>query len=168
LDAGARMAGISVDPVEANAGVVARLQLPFLLLSDPGGEGAIQPYDLWNAEERGGIAKPAVVVIDTAGEERFRTVSRDFADRLHEDDVVAAVRDLGLPPTTQEPPAPGTPDETRRVLTVEALPVYFRGARFAARAVSLRVPDARDEADALIAEVDRYGEAVRRLRSRTR
>jgi hypothetical protein len=167
LDAGARMVGVNVDPVEANAGVVARLDLPFPLLSDPGGEQAIQPYDLWNAEERGGIAKPAVVVVGPGGGERFRTVSRDFADRLHEDDVVAAVRELGLPPTTQEPPAAGAPDETRRVLPVEALPVYFRGARFAARAVALRVPDARDEADALIAEVDRYGETVRRLRSRT-
>ena len=166
LEAGARVAGISVDPVGANAGMVAKLRLPFPLLSDPGGERAIRPYDVWDPDDPRGIARPAVVLIGTDGEERFRVVSRDFADRIPEDDVVAAVKDLGLPPTTQEPPAPGTVEERPKAMTLDALPVYYRGARFASIAMARRVPAATAESERFVAEVDRYAEAVKRLRER--
>jgi hypothetical protein len=167
LEAGVRMAGVSVDPVAANAGMVAKLRLPFPMLSDPGGERAIHPYDLWDPEDPRGIARPAVILVDPEGEERFRFVSRDFADRMPEDDVIAAARALGLPPPSQEAPAPGEVEERPRAMTLDALPVYYRGARFAAIAMARRTPEAKAESEAFVAGVDRYTEAVKRLRDRS-
>jgi hypothetical protein len=40
---------------------------------------------------------------------------------------------------------------------------YFRGARFAANAMGSRFPEARDEATAFMAQVDRYIEAAQAL-----
>jgi hypothetical protein len=144
--------------------VVARLRLPFPLLSDPDGTRAIKPFGAWDESDPRGIARPAVSLVDSHGDERFRTDSRDFADRLPEDRALAAVRDLGLPPVTQAPPTPGTVEERPKAMTPERLPVYFRGAHFAAVALAARVPAAAAEAEALVAQVDRYRDAVLALR----
>lgn len=156
--------GVSVDDVGRNAAMVAKLRLPFPLLADPGGDGAIKPYGLWHAEEHGGVAHPAVVVVDPSGEETYRVVGRDFADRPPEDEVVDAVTRLGLAPTSQPAPAPGDPRPGERAMPLDALPAYFRGARFAAVAFSRRFPETRDEAERYVAEADRYSAAVRQLR----
>jgi hypothetical protein len=163
LDAGTRLVGISVDPPGANAGMVAKLRLPFPLLSDPGGTDAVKPYGVWDDDNPRGIARPAVSLVGPEGEERFRVESRDFADRQTEDAALAAARALGLPPTTQEPPAPGTPEPRPKAMTLEGLPLYFRGARFAAVAVAGRVPEAAGESQALVEQVDRYRDAVQQL-----
>ena len=42
---GALVAAISVDPLAANAAMVEKLRLPFPVLSDPGGEHVLQPYN---------------------------------------------------------------------------------------------------------------------------
>lgn len=66
------------------------------MLSDAGGTEVLQPLELWNAEERGGIALPALLGIDASGKELFRHISRDFADRVHDDDVLEKLESLGL------------------------------------------------------------------------
>ena len=53
------MVGISVDDAGRNAAMVEKLGLPFGLLSDPGGEGAIKPYGVW--DEGNPFARTAVV-----------------------------------------------------------------------------------------------------------
>ncbi len=144
--------------------MVEKLDLPFPLLSDPVGERAIKPYDVWNEGRH--IAKPAVVVITPEGQEAFRRVSGDFADRPAEDDILDVAHRLGLPPTTQEAPRPGRPEPGPRAMPLASLGPYYRGAKFAATALALRVPEVEEQARILIEEVDRYAEATRELRRR--
>lgn len=161
--AGARLVGISVDSVGANAAMVDKLGLPFPLLSDPDGSGAIKPYDAWHPEPS--IARPAVVFVDPDGRQVFRRVGTDFADRPTEADLLAVVEDRGLPPTTQEPPRPGDPRPGERAVDLGWLPAYLRGAKFAATALGMRVPQAGDQVEVLTAEYDRYLQAVRQRRA---
>jgi hypothetical protein len=55
-----------------------KLLLPFPILSDPEGI-AIGRFDVWDPRER--IARPSVIVLGGAGEERYRYVGEDYADR---------------------------------------------------------------------------------------
>jgi hypothetical protein len=152
--AGGRVAGISVDSPGRNAAMVEKLRLPFPLLADPGGEQAIQPYGVWH--EGYPYARPAVVIVAPGGGVAFRRVGEDFADRLDEDDIVAALAGLGLPPVTQDPPLPGHPAPGRRAVDVAGLPGYLRGGRFAVQALAARVPAARHEAEAMTKVYDRF------------
>jgi alkyl hydroperoxide reductase subunit AhpC len=156
------VAGISVDPPAQNAAMVAKLRLPFPLLSDPDGTAAIKPYDVWN--DQASIALPALVLVGPDGDDVWRQVSRDFADRATEEEVLARVQGQGWPAVSQEAPAPGDAQPGERAMPVEKLVPYFRGATFAAKALAGRVPDAKAEADALVAEYDRYQQAVKTLR----
>lgn len=142
--------------------MVDKLKLPFPMLSDPDGEGAIKPYDVWHAERE--IARPAIVVVDPGGEVAFRWVSRDFADRLPEDGLLEEVRALGLSPADQAAPTPGEPDPGPRAYRLDVLPTYFRGARFAATAFGMRYPEVKDDADAYVEETDRFTAAVEAIR----
>lgn len=162
LDAGARVVGISVDSTGQNAAMVNKLRLPFPLLSDPDGKRAIKPYGVWH--EEASIAKPAAVLLRPDGQTAFRYVGGDFADRPNDDDVIAHVRALDLPPTTQPPPRPGTLRPGPRAVDIGGLPAYYRGAKFAVTAVKGRVQEATAVADVLTAEYDRYLEAVIQLR----
>lgn len=156
--AGARLVGISVDPVNQNAAMVAKLGLPFPLLSDPGGQQAIVPYDLWHAEQQ--IARPATVLVAPGGQVAYRNVGSDFADRPSEQELVDRVERLRLPPTEQPPPQPGDPQPGPRAMDLAKLPAYLRGAKFAATALKMRVPAAAEQADRLTAEYDRYLQAL--------
>ncbi|HZD66209.1 MAG TPA: redoxin domain-containing protein, partial [Acidimicrobiales bacterium] len=159
-EAGARTVGISVDPPEANAAMVEKLSLPFPLLSDPDGTGAIKDTGVWH--EGKPFARPAVVVVDTDGSEVLRQVGEDFADRLAEEDLVAAVRDLGRSAVRQDPPTPGTPRPGKGAVPLAWLPPYFLGSRYAVVALSERVPEAQREAKAMIPEFDRFRHATQR------
>lgn len=150
--------GISVDAVGQNAAMVAKLGLPFPLLSDPDGAGAIKPFDVWHPEPA--IARPAAVLVGPDGFEAFRQVGSDFADRPTEEELLEAVRRLGLPATTQSPPRPGAPRPGSRAVDLGWLPAYLRGAKFAATALGMRVPQAAGQVEALTAEYDRYLHAV--------
>lgn len=68
--AGARMVGISVDPPERNAAMVAKLRLPYPLLTHPDGEGAIKPYGVWDDGQD--FARPAVVLVTLDESEALR------------------------------------------------------------------------------------------------
>ncbi len=157
--AGVRIVGISVDSVGQNAAMVDKIGLPFPLLSDPDGSTAIKPYDVWHQDAS--IARPALVLVASDSTVPLRWVGSDFADRPAELDVLTAVQELDLPATEQEPPAPGEPQPGKRAaVDLGWLPAYLRGAKFAATALAMRVPEAAEQADVLKAEYERYLEVL--------
>lgn len=166
LYAGVRIVAVSVDAPERQAAMVAKLDLPFALLSDPGGDGLLQALDAYDPVERNGIGRPGVFVVAPDGAEAYRQVGRDFADRITEDELLAAARELDLPPTKQPPLTPGRPEPGPQAMPVHALLPYCRGARFAAKAMGMRHPEAKEDADRYVAQMDRYRDAVRALRER--
>ncbi len=76
---GATVAAVVIDPPGQNAAMAEKLALPFPVLADPGGEGAIKPLGVW--DEAGNMAKPAIVVVGPDGREAYRYVGVDFMDR---------------------------------------------------------------------------------------
>jgi hypothetical protein len=169
-NAGVRLFGVSVDSPGQQSAMVDKLSLPFPMLSDPDRSAAIDPLDLADPDDPRGLARPSLVLFAPGGQEVWRFVSRDFADRMPEDDVIAHVQAQGWPATTQDPPALGPIEPGEKAMPLDALPVYFRGARFAALAMGLRHGhlDASVTADskAYVAEADRFIEAVQALRHR--
>ena len=171
LAAGARIFAISIDAPERNAAMVAKLSLPFPFLSDPDRSLAIRPYGVADEKDERRIARPAVIVVANDHKEVFRFVSRDFADRIPEDQVLASIQELKLPATTQQPPKRGPAEPGRRSLSPSNLKIYFRGARFAAQAMGLRhahyAEEIKTDSKAYVAEMDRFTEALDWLRART-
>ena len=86
---------MSVDSVAQNRAMVDKLLLPFGLLADVDGEVA-RRYGVW--DEGGGIARPAIFVIDAAATVRYAYAGEDFADRPGDDDVYAALGAVGGEP----------------------------------------------------------------------
>jgi hypothetical protein len=168
LAAGTRLFGASIDRPAQHAAMVEKLRLPFPLLSDPDRDGLIRPLGVADERDAREIARPAMVLVDPDGAERWRFVSRDYADRLPEDEVVAEAARLGLDRTAQAPPATVDPEPGPKAMTLEALLPYFRGARFAALAMGLRHrglgEEIADDSKAYVAQMDRFTEAVRDLR----
>jgi len=64
--AGASIAAVSVDAPEKSEALRVHLSLPFPLLSDTE-RRVIRDWDIYNSREKGGIAKPAVFVIERSG-----------------------------------------------------------------------------------------------------
>ena len=148
---GADVVAVSVDSPARNAALAARWRLPFPIVSDPGGVDVLQPLGLWNADERGGIGWPAVVVFAADGVEVGRFRARDFADRpVSNDAVIDVVRTLGLPALAgMSDWVPGVePEEDPGALRVEAFGPYFRGIRFGVLGLTGRLTDAGDRAEA--------------------
>jgi hypothetical protein len=166
LALGARVFAIDIDSPAQHAAMVEKLELPFPMLSDPDRTLAIEPYGLSNPRDKRNLAYPAIVVVTSDGEEALRVVSRDFADRLPEDDLIARLEALELTPTTQDAPAAGPAEPGPRAMPIRAMQPYFRGARFAAVAMGMRHPSAKDDADAYVAQMDRFIMAVRELKAR--
>ena len=127
-----------------------RWHLPFRWVSDPGGEQLAKPLDSWNAEERGGIFRPLVLLVGPDGETVLRHDSRDFADRPDDSDVLDALRGAGLPEL--ETPPPWAPDDVQaesseRAFRPEAFGPYFRGLWLGTGALSRRMRDPEDHAE---------------------
>jgi peroxiredoxin len=94
--AGAELVAISVDPVDRNREVVARLGLDYPVLSDVGRE-TITAYGLVHAGasiDGGDIARPATVVIGRDGRVAWRNLTENWRVRVRPDAVVAALDDL--------------------------------------------------------------------------
>ena len=149
LRRGATVAAIVIDPPGQNAAMVAKLALPFPVLSDPDGTGAIKPYGVWDPQEA--LSKPAIVVLAPDGREVYRYVGVDYMDRPHEDEAQAALEGLGLPPldlpiatVPHVDPAPGP-----RAYSLPDLAVYMRGVRYATQALAGRARDPVDRAEAV-------------------
>lgn len=150
--AGAEVVAVVVDSPERNAAMAQRWGIPFPIVSDPGGERYLKALNLWNAQERGGIATPALIVIDRDGNEALRHVSRDFADRVHDEDVFQALERKGYPKLE---PAPGNwksdvapAKETPGAFTPQVYTPLMNGNYFGALALARRITD-----EASLAEV---------------
>lgn len=88
---GARIVGISVDPIAKSEELSERLGLGFPLLSDEDAT-VIRAYGVFHAEKR--IALPAVVIVDRDGIVRWRRVSDSVTDRPDEDVLLNVVSRL--------------------------------------------------------------------------
>ena len=101
---GSFVAGVDVDSPERHAKVVATLNLPFPILSDPDRSRAITPLGFSNSVDSRNIAVPATIVIDSNGDEVWRYVGRDQADRPLQEDVLDVLRGMKLDPVVQPLP----------------------------------------------------------------
>jgi len=147
--------------------MIDKLRLPFELLSDPDGQGLLKPLDMWHPDTaHGDIGRPGVFVVHPDGGEAFRQVARDFADRITEDELLARVGALELPPIEQPPVEHVDPEPGDDAMPVRALLPYCRGAKFAAKAMGMRHPEAKDDSVRYVQQMDRYMGAVRELRAR--
>lgn len=171
LAAGIRLYAISIDSPERNAAMVEKLSLPFPYLSDPDRSKATFPYGVADEKDDRQISRPALIVITSDWQEAFRFVSKDFAERMPEAQVVTTLQQLNLPPATQDPPVIGPAEPGPRSLSLSNLRIYFRGARFAAQAMGLRhghhAEEIKEDSKAYVAEMDRFTEAIDWLRQRT-
>jgi peroxiredoxin len=158
LEAGTRVVGVVVDPPERNAAMIAKLRLPFPILSDPDGGVAIRPLDVWDDE--GGHARPATVLVAPDGTKAWYQVGRDLADRAMESELVDAARALGLPPAPALEVRRGRARPGDEAFPITAFAPYFRGVTFAAQALADRVPAVAEEAGRLQDEARRYAEAA--------
>ena len=140
-----------MDPPAAQLAMNERWHLPFRWVSDPGGEQLAKPLYSWNAEERGGLFRPVVLLVAPDGSQLLRHDSRDFADRPDDSDVLDALREAGLPQLqTPQPWAPEGISAERRegAFRTEAFGPYFRALSFGGRALSGRMRDPHDAAEA--------------------
>lgn len=71
--AGASLVAVSVDPPKASEALRTQLSLPFPILCDTE-RRVVRDWDIYNSREKGGIAKPAVFVIDSNQVIRYASV----------------------------------------------------------------------------------------------
>lgn len=74
--AGADVAAIAVDPPERAAAVHRQLELNFPILCDAKRE-VVRAWNVFEPEQFGGIAKPAVFVVDRDRRVRFASIDRE-------------------------------------------------------------------------------------------
>jgi peroxiredoxin len=89
-EAGFGLAALSVDDPARSDPVRRELGLHFPLLCDSG-RHVVRAWDLYNAEERGGIAVPAVFALDRERRVLLASVDRTAA-RVHPDATLAFAR----------------------------------------------------------------------------
>ena len=161
---------MSVDSPSQQSALIETLSVPFPILSDPDRSAIIEPLGIANPDDPRNLALPAMILFDADGEERWRFVSRDYADRLPEDEVLEQVKVLGLDPTHQPPPITKDAQAGPAAMPFEGLWFYLRGARFAAQAMGLRhrrLDDSiKEDSKAYVAEMDLMLEAVKDLTKR--
>lgn len=152
--AGAEVIAISVDSEERNAAMFARWPTPHVqYVSDPGGDTYLQPMSMFDPDERGGIARPGLFVIDADGNEVFAARGDDFADRRRDDDGIEALETLGLDPIDPVAGGPvidGVDVHQQGAFTPKLFGPYFTGNKFAALAIRSRAEG--DEATSLATE----------------
>ena len=101
--AGAELLAVSVDDGSRQVGMAQRWGLDAVrFVSDPGGETMLQPLELFDPEERGGIALPGMILIAPDGSEAYRYIGRDYADRTNDEEIWPSLEALGLSPV--DPP----------------------------------------------------------------
>ena len=156
--AGGEVIAVSVDSDARNAAMFARWPTPHVLyVSDPDGSTILGPMDRFDPDERGGIARPGLFVIDADGNEVFGYRGHDFADRRHDDDVIDALEALGLEPIEPVAGGPTADDiegdvdvDQKGAFTPKLFGPYFTGNKFAALAIGMRAEG--DEAKTLARE----------------
>lgn len=152
--AGAEVIALSVDSTERNAAMFQRWPTPHVqYVSDPGGDTYLKPLELFDEADRGGIALPALLVIDAEGREVFGYRGNDFADRRNDEAGIEALEALGLDPVQPVAGGPvidGVDDRQRGAFTTKSYVPYFMGNKFAALAIRSRATT--DEAKQLSQE----------------
>ncbi len=146
---GAELAAVSVNEPERQAGMAERWGFTHTaMISDPGGETYLQPLNLFDPEERGGIALPGMVIIAPDGTETYRYQGRDFADRTNDDDLWAALEAMDLPAVDPEPWTTDVevPADLKGFFRPDDYGAYFRGNRFGAVAIQGRLVDKESKA----------------------
>lgn len=159
LDRGGRVFGVSADTSPMNAAMVAKLALPFPILSDPQRDRAITPLGFADEKDPREIARNGALLVAPGGEIVFSILGRDYADRPEEDVLLDRLGSLDLPATTQRPPEVADPEPGERAIPYEGLSHYFRGAKFAVLALRRRH---RDMSEAFASDAKRYVEMVDR------
>lgn len=169
LAAGVRLFGVSVDTPGQQAAVVEHLALPFPMLSDPDRSQLIGPLGLRNEKDPRGLAIPALVLFSPGEQdELWRWTSRDYADRMPEQEVVERVQQEGWSATTQPAPAIGPTEPGPKAVSLEWLSTYLRGAKFAVGAFGKRHKhhdeSIKEDSIAFVEEMDRFIAAVKQRR----
>ena len=159
-----------MDPPESNAQMVAKLLLPFPLLSDPRGE-LIRRYGLWDEEE--GVAVPSILVVDRPGEIRYLYAGSDFADRPGDEEIFATLEGLDgsieritggpeIQVTAEEASESVRPD--KKPIGLRDLLVYYRGVFRATVVLKKRFGGWGRSGREAFREVSRYQTMVQRYR----
>lgn len=91
--AGASLAAVSVDAPEKSEAVRRQWKLPFPILSDRQ-RRVVQEWDVYNAREKGGIAKPAVFILNPDLTVRFVSVDQ-VASRIPAAQILRLLRNEG-------------------------------------------------------------------------
>ena len=138
------MIAVSTDDDVRQAGMFARWPTPHVqYVADPDRSLMLEPLGLVDPDDERRIALPAMIVIDPDGNEAYRYVGRDFADRTTDEAVYGALEALELDPI--DPPAGGpvadVPDDLGRFFAPASMVPYFKGNRFAAVAIGGRTND---------------------------
>jgi peroxiredoxin len=94
--ANANVVAISVDPPEKSDSVRRELRLPFPILSDME-RRVVQQRDVYNAHEKGGIAKPSVFILDRDRTVRYASVD-GVASRVPATEIIRMLRDVSSKP----------------------------------------------------------------------
>lgn len=142
--AGGEVIAVSVDDDVRQAGMFDRWPTPHVsYVADPDRSRIIEPLGLADPDDDRRIALPAMLVFDPDGNEVYRYVGRDFADRTTDPEVFAALEDLRLDPI--DAPAGGpvadVPDDLTGFFPPRQLAPYFRGNRMASVAIAGRTED---------------------------
>jgi hypothetical protein len=140
--------------------MVAKLRLPFPLLSDPDA-AAISAWDVYDpvGGTHGPIARPAIFVVGRDLGIPYEYVGRDFADRPPNAKIYEALEvvreaaprrlDRAVSGTGPRPLNARSPAD--HAMPLEEMRPYFRGATFGVQAISGRTTD-----PAVKAECDRF------------
>ena len=116
---GADVVAVSVDPPEASEAVRRDLRLPFMILCDTA-RRVVREWNIYNPHERGGIARPAVFIINSGHTVRYASVD-GVSSRIAASETVRL-----LPATAETAPA-------RRKHYIPTPADFLRGIRNAIR-----------------------------------
>jgi peroxiredoxin len=92
--AGASVVAVSVDAPEKSEALRVYLSLPFPILCDTE-HRVVQDWGIYNAGEKGGIAKPAVFIIDPSHMVRYASVD-GVVRRVPAAEIVSLLQNAGV------------------------------------------------------------------------
>jgi peroxiredoxin len=109
---GAAVVAVSVDPPEASEAVRQDLRLPFMILCDTA-RRVVREWDVYNPRERGGIAKPAVFIIDPDRTVRYASAD-GISSRIAPPEVVRLLQATAETPSARRKHYIATPADFLR------------------------------------------------------
>jgi peroxiredoxin len=112
--AGADVVAVSVDPPTKSEALRRELRLPFTILCDTE-RRVVKEWDIYDPREKGGIANPAVFVLDRDRNVRHARVDQ-VATRVPASEIVCILRSTG-------------PREAQRKVYIPRLGDFFRALR---------------------------------------